>query len=360
MWEYARYLAFKGHSVTFVASSFPGARREEVVDGIKVVRLGGILSLWLKTFIYYMTHCRHRYDVVIVEGFGGSRIPRWAPLYVKEPIITEWHQVHRPLFAAQYPVLVRPFLNLLERITALIHRNTLLRAGTEEWRQAFTRIGFKKENIFVVPVSIREDWLQERGVKQISKPRLAWIGKFRRYKCPHHAVLAMRQVVKQIPEARLILVGRRDDRRYEQQLQHLIYEFGLERNVVFRFNISEEEKRELLKSCRAMVLPSSVEGFGIVVLEANAYGVPVIASSGVPEGVVRHGYNGLRYPFGDISALAESIIRILEDGELYTQLSANSLTFARRFGWRRIGAQFEEAVMQTVEDRRNKCETVQQ
>ena len=92
MWEYARFLAAQGHSVTFLASSFPDAARQDLIAGVNVVRLGGLLSLWLDTFFYYMRYCRGKCDVVVVEGFGGSRIPRFAPLYVREPIVTEWHQ----------------------------------------------------------------------------------------------------------------------------------------------------------------------------------------------------------------------------------------------------------------------------
>src|SRR5438105_13280919 len=141
MWENARYLASVGHTVTFVAAAFTGAAPEETIDGVRVVRLGGIHSMWLRTFTYYMSNCIGRYDVVVAEGFGGSRIPRMAPLYVKEPIITEWHQVHRPLFAVQYPKLLNGPLNLLERVAAWVHRDTLVRAGTEDWLSAFDKLG---------------------------------------------------------------------------------------------------------------------------------------------------------------------------------------------------------------------------
>lgn len=341
-------MASAGHSVTFLASSFPGALGEEVVDGVKVIRLGGILSLWFRTFVYYLQRCRGQFDVVVTEGFGGSRIPRLAPLYVKEPIVTEWRQIHSDIFASQYPRLFVYPLNALERFTAWLHRGTFALAYTREWQEAFPRIGFKKENVFVVPVSIREEWLNETRVGQVSEPNVVWLGKFRRYKCPHHALLAMKEVVNQIPQARLVLAGRHDDRRYERHLQRLVDKLGLERNVEFRFNVTEEEKRTLLKSTRALILPSPVEGFGIVVLEANACGTPVVASSGVPESVVRHEYNGLRYPFGDISALAQSIIQVLKDDRLYARLSANGPAFARQFAWSRVGAQFEEVLKQVV------------
>jgi glycosyltransferase involved in cell wall biosynthesis len=342
MWEHARYLASVGHEVTFVTAAYSGAAKEETLDGIRVVRIGGIHWLWLRTFIYYETRARGRYDVVVAEGFGGSRVPRMAPLYVREPTITEWHQIHRDLFAVQYPKLLNGPLNLLERVTAWVHRNTLVRAGTEEWRQAFPRIGFKPENVFLLPVSIREEWLSTSPPPlQAYPPTIIWLGKLRRYKCPDHAIRAMAEVVKRVPDARLILAIRRDDQKYERQLNILVAELDLESHVEFRLNVTEQEKRDLLRSVSALVVPSAVEGFGIVVLEANACGVPVIASTGVPAGAVEEGVNGLRYPFGDTNALARRIIELLTDDGLRSRLSRNGLERVTRFTWGRVGAEFE-------------------
>jgi glycosyltransferase involved in cell wall biosynthesis len=351
LWENARYLASVGHRVTFVCGTFPGATTETTLDGIRVVRVGGIHSLWARTFIYYMTKCRGRYDVVVTEGFGGSRIPRFAPLYVKEPVITAWHQVHRDLFRAQYPRLLMGPLNVFERITAWVHRNTKVQAYTPESIEAFTRIGFRAENVFVVPVSIRDEWLSEANrASDHTEPTLLWIGKLRRYKCPDHVIRAMAAVVMHVPSARLIIAARRDDRSYEQQMRRLVSDLGLDNNVEFKFNVSEDEKRSLVAASRVLVVPSSVEGFGIVVLEANAYGVPVVASSGVPEGAVREGGNGLRYPFGNIPALSDRIVQVLTDDELYSRLSAESLRFVSHFGWREVSRQFEQVLERTVRD----------
>jgi glycosyltransferase involved in cell wall biosynthesis len=349
MWENARYLATLGHDVTFVAAGFAGAAKEETLDGIHVIRLGGIHSLWLTTFIRYMRSWRGRFDVVVAEGFGGSRIPRLTPLYVTEPVITEWHQIHRELFAIQYPRLMNVPLNLLERLTAWVHRNTLVRAGTEEWRQAFPNIGFNPENVFVVPVSIRDEWFGGSGIGP-PKASILWLGKLRRYKCPHHVIRSMVDVVKQVPEAKLIISGRRDDVAYERELRNLTTDLHLEHNVEFRFNVSESEKRDLLRSSRILVVPSAVEGFGIVVLEANACGVPVIASTGVPEGAVRDGFNGLRYTFGRIDSLATKILELLTNDDLHARLSDQGRHFARSFAWRDVGARYAQ-VVQLAADR---------
>jgi glycosyltransferase involved in cell wall biosynthesis len=347
MWENARYLASVGYDVTFVAAGFAGAPKVETLDGIHVVRLGGIHSLWLTTFLRYMRSWRGRFDVVVAEGFGGSRIPRLAPLYVREPIITEWHQIHRELFVVQYPKVMNGPLNLLERMAAWVSRDTLVRAGTEEWRLAFPTIGFKPENVFVVPVSIRDEWLSAPKAVSVA-PTILWLGKLRRYKCPHDAVIAMEEVVRRVPAARLVIAGRRDDLKYERELRDLASRLRISDSVEFRFDLTEAEKRDLLSSARILVVTSAVEGFGIVVLEANALGVPVVASSGVPEGAVRDGVNGLRYKFGDTHALAERLTKLLQDEALYSRLSASALENVKRFGWSRVGAEFERVVARLV------------
>jgi glycosyltransferase involved in cell wall biosynthesis len=353
MWENARYLASRGHKVTFLAAAFQGAALDASIDGHHVVRLGGIHSLWSRTLVYYLAN-RGRYDVVVAEGFGGSRIPRLAPLYVKEPLVTEWHQVHRDLFEAQYPRVLRGPLNLLECVAVWVNRNTFVRAGTEEWRDAFVQVGFKPDKVFVLPVSIRDDWLTETKPNPVTEPNILWLGKIRRYKRPDHVIKAMPAVLKRVPGAHLTIAGRHDDVPYERQLQSLVDGQGLHEHVAFRFDLSEDEKRDLIQRSRVLVIPSVVEGFGIVALEANACGVPVVASSGVPQGAVSDGKNGLRYPSGDIGALADCICTVLRDDSLYGRLSEGGLNFVRQFAWSKVGAQFEHVVEDVVAMRRSK------
>src|SRR5207302_9378883 len=101
-------------------------------------------------------------------------------------------------------------------------------------------------------------------------------------------------------------------------------------------------------SSRVLVVTSAVEGFGIVVLEANALGLPVVASSGVPEGAVTDGVNGLRYRFGDIHDLTDRLVELLQNESLYSELSSGALRHASRFTWSRVGAEFEQVVSRTI------------
>jgi glycosyltransferase involved in cell wall biosynthesis len=119
--------------------------------------------------------------------------------------------------------------------------------------------------------------------------------------------------------------------------------------VEFRFDLTDAEKRDLMGSARILVVTSAVEGFGIVVLEANACGLPVVASSGVPEGAVEENVNGMRYPFGDVQALAARVVQLLQDEPLYSRLSQKALERVKRYGWSRVGAEFEEVVAKAAQ-----------
>ena len=85
----------------------------------------------------------------------------------------------------------------------------------------------------------------------------------------------MQKVRETIPDCELVVAGRTNDfePNYENELRKLVTQLNLSEVVHFQMNVSESQKIELLKQSRALVLPSAIEGFGIVVIEANACGL---------------------------------------------------------------------------------------
>ncbi len=117
------------------------------------------------------------------------------------------------------------------------------------------------------------------------------------------------------PLFRVVVVGDGDLRQsYEDSARDL----GLQKRVIFTGSISQQDLPSYIRSADACVLPSvdSSEAFGIVLLEAMACGVPVIATDlpGV-RSVVRHGENGLLVPPRDSHALAAAIQELFCDEE---------------------------------------------
>jgi glycosyltransferase involved in cell wall biosynthesis len=98
--------------------------------------------------------------------------------------------------------------------------------------------------------------------------------------------------------------------------------------------VSEQEKIDMLRKSHVVVNPSSKEGWGVTVIEANACGAPVIASDvpGLRDAVV-DGKTGFLVPYGDIDGFVARITQVLLDDSLRTALSRQAIDWAKRFNW---------------------------
>lgn len=344
---YARYLADAGHRVTLWTSIHNDAPPREIRKGVEIEYLGSVRTLPIRCWRRYRQHA-DEFDLVYAEAFGGTRVPFLAPLYVRQPLLCAWYQVNRPVFVHQYGRVAGGALGMLERGIARLHNGATILTPSESRRTDLIEMGFRPERVFTVPPIALES--PPTALPDISsrEPVIVWLGKVRRYKCVHLAIEAMAEVVKLCPEARLVVAGRRDDPAYLQRLERLIDDLGLTDSVSFAFDVSEAAKAELLGRATALVLPSPVEGFGIVILEAAALGTPAIVSEGVPEEVVSGGYNGLRVPFRDTGALAGAIVRMLDSPDLHGELARNAATWSGTFSKEMVLAKLDAAIAAAI------------
>jgi glycosyltransferase involved in cell wall biosynthesis len=99
--------------------------------------------------------------------------------------------------------------------------------------------------------------------------------------------------------------------------------------------VSEPVKALLLEACTVLALPSRVDTFGIVILEAWARAKPVVgaAAGGIPD-LIEAGQTGLLVPFGDVEALAGAIGRLVSGRDLAQRLgAAGQQVVQRRYTW---------------------------
>ncbi len=336
--EIAKGFAKRGHKVTFIASRFPGSTKEQFIDGLHIIRLGNRFNLTWKIFLLYFGQLRGKYDIVIEEIVGGPRFPFFAGVYMKESFIGILQQRHEHIFLHEFPFPIGNLLSLAEPLFGLLYKRRPLLVNSVGTKNDLRKIGFSEDKIWVAHPGLSQLFfsVEERGLED-RRFQVVCIAKPRRYKLIHHAILAMREVCKVIPECKLIVVGRTSDvdAKYEQSLHTLAREQGLPDNVCFRRDMSEDEKIRLLSSSRVLVLPSAVEGFGIVVIEANACGTPAVVSDRVPKDAAIDGHNATVFKCGDVKALSKGILTLMTDDRLWGAMSANSMRWARQFTWDR-------------------------
>ena len=128
------------------------------------------------------------------------------------------------------------------------------------------------------------------------------------YKGIDHLIAAMPQVLKEIPSARLRIVGRGDQL---PELQNLAKRLELGRSVVFLGYVADNELSKEFEGCRLFAMPSAKEGFGLVYLEALAHGRPCLAAraGGAPEILTPE--TGVLVDYGDVDLIARSIVTAL-------------------------------------------------
>jgi glycosyltransferase involved in cell wall biosynthesis len=94
-----------------------------------------------------------------------------------------------------------------------------------------------------------------------------------------------------------------------------------------------------------------LEGFGLVVIEANARGTPAVAYD-VPglRTSIRNGETGILVENGNVSALADAIINIVKDTELRNRLTENALRYSKQFSWDNAARVFFDIIEQHTND----------
>jgi glycosyltransferase involved in cell wall biosynthesis len=158
---------------------------------------------------------------------------------------------------------------------------------------------------------------------------------------------AIPEIRRRVPGAQFVFVGEGSARA---GLERAADDLGLSGAVRFVGFVDETVKVELLSGASVVVNTSEKEGWGLTVIEGNAFGVPSV-SSNVPglRDSTRDGETGLLYPFGDASALADAVSRILTDAAFSERLSLAARAWAENFTWEETAADVEalvEAVLQ--------------
>ena len=117
-----------------------------------------------------------------------------------------------------------------------------------------------------------------------------------------------------------------------QQLLSLVEQHNLQKRVIFTGYIDDQQRAALYQHAELFVYPSQYEGFGLVVLEAMSFGVPVISTnnSSLPEAV---GDAGILVEIDDSSGLAEKMLDVLTNEHLKNELIQKGLKHCERFSW---------------------------
>jgi len=156
-------------------------------------------------------------------------------------------------------------------------------------------------------------------------------------------IRALPRLRQTVPDVMYLIVG---DGPYRTQLETLAVALGVQDHVIFVGKVPGEYLPDIYALSDVFVMPSreqlnvcDVEGFGIVFLEANACGKPVVGgrSGGIPDAII-DGVTGLLVNPHDPEDIANALARLLTDGDLAVRIGRQGrLRVASDFNWARLG-----------------------
>ncbi len=324
----ARALAARGHEVTVLTSQFDKQLpREEIVDGVRVVRLPVLMRLSkgviMPTIPFRAWEEIRKADVVNlhVPQLDAAPIAVISRLLGKPVVLT--YQCDLKLPSGLIHSIANLVSNLANRISASM-ANVIV-STSQDYAENSSFLMRYQEKIWpvsppVVLPQVSQDYIQQVLVKYGIQPGEKIIGMVARLaaeKGVEYLVRALPMVLEEHPEARVLYAGQHQqvmgEEAYAAMLAPLIEALG--DHWTFLGLIPDDELTALFHLCDVLVLPStnSTEAFGMVQIEAMTCGTPVVASDmpGVRQPVLRTGMGKL-FTLKDAESLAESLIAVLD------------------------------------------------
>ena len=339
LFEQAKRWVKDGHEVTVFCSD-PGREhaplRDEIVDGIRVLRRGGRFTVYLYAAIFLLLNS-WRFDRVLDVANG---IPFFAPLFSKQPTVLLVHHVHNQQWFAEFPIPVATLGWFLERrIVPLIYRRRPVIAVSPTTRDALVRTGVPKPHIRIIYNGIERTGSPIRDEYR-GEQRIAYVGRIKRYKRLDRLVRMLPELRDAFPDVHLDIAGSGDA---EPQIRSLIDELGVQSHVTVHGFVDEQKKAEILGRAAVFATPSMHEGWGLSVIEANSYGCPAVAYD-VPglRVAIQHEKTGLLAADDDDFRRALSVF--LGDAGARRRHSAAALDWSSRFTWESCAAETFEVL----------------
>lgn len=315
------------------------------------------LFRYLKSFTGLMRQVRSRVkssqpDLIHANSVRAGLLMTISTAGLKVPVLWHVHDMlpHHPLSTAiRLVVFCSRRTRVLSISNAVRERfcGDLLRGKERAANLILNAVDLER---FRPDMAARDSIREELGLTQ-GDSVVGIVGQITPRKNQQGVLEAFGLVVKQLPLATLLIVGAplfNDDDEYQKGLERTIDDHFLVDRV--KFLGARNDVPAITNALDVSIVNSRIEPFGLVVAEAMACGVPVLATAvdGISE-IVTHGEDGWLVPSQDKAALASAIVDLIKSSDLRSQLAARGLeTVRRRFNSQRYMSEMQECYLDTL------------
>lgn len=319
-YEIGRRLAADGYKVIWIASKFKDSLPTEELEGIKIIRTGNIYTIFLFSVLKYFTFRKNSLILISMNS-----IPFLLPFSRKRRVIMLHHRIDLAVMKEKIKVIGYISFLLQEYINPIFFKGDHIITNSLSSKEDFESIGYKNISIVKLGVEIHEsEYVKKRKICISPGPVKPW---------KHHEFV-IRAFVAMPIEWELAITGEFENENYKKKLLSICEEFKISKRVHFLGKLSELELKNIYEQAKICILGTEKEGWGLVAMEAQSFGCPVVAFNvpGIRDSVVNN-ETGVLVNFGDVSALSDAIVKLASNEEELKTMGEKARKRSLEYDW---------------------------
>jgi len=319
--------------------------------GVKVKNIeANIFSVLERVFFIitaFFKGLKLEFDLVEGSNFVSYLPAFFLGFFKKKPKIAWYADVFKGKWINNFG-LTGFFGEVIERLSLILPWEKVI-ALSQNTKNRLIASGINKNKITVVYGGVEFKKLKIQNSKfqpKAGQPRaekvknILCISRLVKYKRVNDLINAFLELAKRYLNITLTIIGQGPE---EEKLKKLVKDKNLEKKVFFLKNLTRNDLIKTLKQSYLFCLPSIIEGFGLVTIEAAVYGLPYVISDILTnKEITQSGKGGLLFKQENVSDLVNKIETLLKDKILYRQKQKEALILAKHYNWDTLAKQTEK------------------
>jgi len=306
--------------------------------------------------LYFQVHAIWQSYHLKPDLVEGSNFNSYLPAFLiarlkKVPSVAWYADIYQKDWFKLFPFPTALAGFLLEWVSLRLPWDGII-AMSQTTKAKLTRAGIPQDKITVIYGGADNKTIKNIKVAKFANPTIITLARLVTYKRIQDLIDALPLILPTIPNLKLIIIG---DGPFRPSLENQVAKLNLNSHVSFKGALSHSQAWSLLKRSHLFCLPSVVEGFGLVTIEAMASGVPYVNSDIPPtREITQNGQGGLLFKPKNPQDLATKAIKLLTNKPLYQTKASQGLKLSQNYSWETITKQSEEYYSQVVKSYNNR------
>jgi glycosyltransferase involved in cell wall biosynthesis len=350
LFEVTTRLAKKGYDINLYCMKWWKGSRDKIENGVHLHAICKYYSLYsgerrsIVQALMFGLAClkliKEDFDIVDVDHMPHFPLffTKLVCLLKRKIMIATWHEVWGKDYWQEYLGLRGIFGYIVEKLSVFMP-NEIISVSNHTTNKLKNNLKFKKK-IYII--SCGNDFEKIQEIKSSRrKSDVIFAGRLLNNKNVDILIKSIQLIKEKIPKIKCLIIG---DGPEKKNLEALAQKLNLEKNIKFLgFLENNDDVYALMKSSKVFVLPSTREGFGIVVIEANACGIPVITidyKDNAARDLIKEGKNGFVCQLNE-EEIAKRIKKILINNSS-KEMQKICMDLAKKYDWDKIVDEVEE------------------